>query len=85
MSKKLKPNAINYRIIGDEREREMLGYIRQTRMSDAMQDVRDPDYHINAEVQTLLGAKAGRLKVEGLEFDGAWVTKRLLLELDGGQ
>jgi len=77
MSKKLKPNAINYRIIGDERERELLGYIRQTRMSDDMQDVRDPDYHLDAYI--------GQWKVSDKRFDFCWYEERLLVELDGGQ
>ena len=68
---------MNYKIIGDERERTLLGYIRQTRRSQDMQDIRDPDYSIDA--------MAGRLKVQGKEFDFAWEPERVLLELDGGQ
>ena len=68
---------MNYKIIGDERERELLGYIRQTRRSVDMADVRDPDYHVDTEPR--------RFKVKSKEFDMAWVREQVLVELDGGQ
>ena len=66
--------------IGNERERELLGYIRQTRRSPDMADVPDPDRHIDAE--------NGRAVIPGigLEFDFCWRHPyNVLLELDGGQ
>lgn len=68
---------MNTTILGDERERELLGYIRQTRMSAELPDVRDPDRHIDAEDK--------QLKVNNLKFDDAWIPERVLLELDSGQ
>ena len=68
---------MNYQIIGDERERELLAHIRNTRSTEGMTDIRDPDYHVDTEPR--------RFKVKSKEFDMAWVRERVLLELDGGQ
>ena len=68
---------MNYKIIGDEREREFLGYVMQTRRNAEAVDVRDPDYHLDAH--------QGQWKVAGKRFDFCWYDERLLVELDGGQ
>ncbi len=62
--------------IGDEREFELLAYVRMTRQSEELPDVRDPDHCIGT---------GGQLKVNGLKFDFTWCVERVLVELDGGQ
>jgi len=71
---------VNYRVVGDERERELLGYIRQSRMTPDFPAILDPDYHIDRTAEP-----KGQLVVGGLKFDFAWVPEGVLLELDGGQ
>ena len=72
----------NTATIGKEREREMLGYIRQTQRNAEAQGVRDPDRHLDTHGP---GDIKGQLRVEGKAFDFAWEPERVLLELDGGQ
>ena len=68
---------VNYKIIGDERERALLAEIRNSRNYDNVPAVRDPDRHIDTP--------KGRAEVCGLEFDFTWAIEGVLLELDGGQ
>ena len=73
----MKPNAINYRIIGDEREREFLALVKLSRQTAELPEVCDPDCHLDGE--------EGQRKVVGKRFDFAWERNMVLLELDGGQ
>ena len=67
---------------GKEREREFLGYVRQTRLIDGSTGIRDPDRHLDADGP---GDIKGQLRVEGKAFDAAWIPEMVLFELDGGQ
>jgi len=73
----MKPNQINYRIVGEEREREFLAIVELSRRSAELPDVRDPDYNLDSE--------EGQYKVCGKRFDFTWEIEGVLLELDGGQ
>ena len=71
----MKLNAINYRIIGDEREREFLALVKLSRQTAELPSVRDPSHHLDN----------GQIHVDRKRFDFAWGHERVLLELDGGQ
>jgi hypothetical protein len=62
--------------IGQEREREFLTLVRQSRLSPDLPDIPDPDRHLDAP--------EGQIRVCGKAFDFYW-PPTLLVELDGGQ
>ena len=74
----------NYKIIGDEREREFLALIELSQKADNLDTVREPDYHLDAMPHRDLAPNGQRL-VCGKAFDFAWVREGVLVELDGGQ
>jgi len=71
----MRRNAINYRIIGDEREREFLALVKLSRQTAELPSVRDPSHHLDN----------GQIHVDRKRFDFAWERNMVLLELDGGQ